>query len=169
MALSTWKLIPLIPLQSLPQARSPQLRCHQPPVLYTAKPAHLQTCWAWILYFTGSLKWDQLSAGPFYRSVGSLILRSQMALHLAYLCHQSCDRYTFHFLVKCGLDLPAFLCKHVWSHLIKQLSGVAWGQTSFTVTFPVSTIRRSLVCHRITSIKYSGQCTKRIKWTMAVL
>ena len=32
--------IPLILLQSLPPARSPQLKCHQPPVKYTTHPFH---------------------------------------------------------------------------------------------------------------------------------
>jgi hypothetical protein len=35
--------IPLILLQSLPQARSPQFRCHQPPVIDTQNRTHVDT------------------------------------------------------------------------------------------------------------------------------
>ena len=36
--------IPMIPLQSLPQACSPQLRCHQPPVLHSNVVRNVLSC-----------------------------------------------------------------------------------------------------------------------------
>ena len=44
--------VPLIPLQPLPQARSPQLRCCQPPVIYCPK--------CFIVSYTGQVEWNML-------------------------------------------------------------------------------------------------------------
>jgi hypothetical protein len=57
-ASNTWKpwkpclyvlhTIPLIPLQPLPQAHPPQLRCHQPPVLYATKLPEVIKAVSWL-------------------------------------------------------------------------------------------------------------------------